>query len=177
MKRSRNKVVETTGNRERYTRQYSFSSMCECAYCGHKLTRRTRHSRSDYEKPVWQCMNATKNGIANCPNCKAVDEAILEGAFLDAFGLLAGNFEDVLDVVLSYVAESADNDESVRKKQQIDKDISSLESKKLRMTDMLIDGTIFKEVYEEKWWILPESFISCLRERRLLRTASAHRKI
>ena len=84
MKRSRNKVVETTGNRERYTRQYSFSSMCECAYCGHKLTRRTRHSRSDYEKPVWQCMNATKNGIDNCPNCKAVDEAILEGAFLDA---------------------------------------------------------------------------------------------
>lgn len=150
MKRSRNKVVETTGNRERYTRQYSFSSMCECAYCGHKLTCRTRHSRSDYEKPVWQCMNATKNGIDNCPNCKAVDEAILEGAFLDAFGLLAGNFDDVLDVVLSYVAELADTDESVRKKQQIDKDISSLESKKLRMTDMLIDGTISKEVYEEK---------------------------
>ena len=150
MKRSNNKVVETTGNRERYTRQYSFSSMCECAYCGHKLTRRTRHSRSDYEKPVWQCMNATKNGIANCPNCKAVDEAILEGAFLDAFGLLAGNFDDVLDVVLSYVAESADSDENMRKKQQIDKDISSLESKKSRMTDMLIDGTISKEVYEEK---------------------------
>ena len=150
MKRSRNKVVETTGNRERYTRQYSFSSMCECAYCGHKLTRRTRHSRSDYEKPVWQCMNATKNGIDNCPNCKAVDEAILEGAFLDAFGLLAGNFDDVLDVVLSYVAESADSDENIRKKQQIDKDISSLESKKSRMTDMLIDGTISKEVYEEK---------------------------
>ena len=150
MKRSRNKVVGTTGNRERYTRQYSFSSMCECAYCGHKLTRRTRHSRSDYEKPVWQCMNATKNGIDNCPNCKAVDEAILEGAFLDAFELLAGNFDDVLDVVLSYVAELADTDESVRKKQQIDKDISSLESKKLRMTDMLIDGTISKEVYEEK---------------------------
>lgn len=150
MKRSNNKVVETTGNRERYTRQYSFSSMCECAYCGHKLTRRTRHSRSDYEKPVWQCMNAIKNGIANCSNCKAVDEAILEGAFLDAFGLLAGNFDDVLDVVLSYVAESADSDENMRKKQQIDKDISALESKKSRMTDMLIDGTISKEVYEEK---------------------------
>ena len=36
-------------------------------------------------------MNATKNGIANCPNCKAVDEAILEGAFLGsiAAGILA----------------------------------------------------------------------------------------
>lgn len=52
LKRSKNKVVETTGNRERYTRQYAFSSMCECAFCGHKLTRRTRHSSSVYEKPV-----------------------------------------------------------------------------------------------------------------------------
>ena len=149
-KRAKNKVVETTGNRERYTRQYAFSSMCECAYCGHKLTRRTRHSSSIYEKTVWQCMNATKNGIANCLNCKAIDEAILEGAFLDAFKLLAGNFDDVLDVVLSYVEESANNDDNIRRKQQIDKDISALESKKSRMTDMLIDGTITKEVYDEK---------------------------
>lgn len=149
-KRAKNKVVETTGNREWYTRQYVFSSMCECAYCGHKLTRRTRHSSSIYEKPVWQCMNATKNGIANCPNCKAIDEAILEGAFLDAFKLLAGNFDDVLDVVLSYVEDSANNDDNIRRKQQIDKDISALESKKSRMTDMLIDGTITKEVYDEK---------------------------
>ena len=97
-----------------------------------------------------RCMNATKNGIANCPNCKAIDEAILEGAFLDAFKLLAGNFDDVLDVVLSYVEDSANNDDNIRRKQQIDKDISALESKKSRMTDMLIDGTITKEVYDEK---------------------------
>ena len=149
-KRAQSRVIETTGNRERYTRQYAFSSMCECAYCGHKLTRRTRHSSSIYEKPVWQCMNATKNGIANCPNCKAIDEAILEGAFLDAFKLLAGNFDDVLDIVLSYVGESANNDDNNWKRQQIDKDISALESRKSRMTDMLIDGTITKEVFDEK---------------------------
>lgn len=95
-------------------------------------------------------MNATKNGISNCPNCKAIDEAILEGAFVDAFKLLAGNFDDVLDVVLSYVEESTNSDENIRKRQQIDKDISSLESKKSRMTDMLIDGTITKEIYDEK---------------------------
>lgn len=149
-KRSQNGVVGTTGARERYTRQYAFSSMCECAYCGHKLTRRTRHSSSVYEKPVWQCMNATKNGIISCPNCKAIDENILEGAFLEAFGLLAENFDDVLDVVLNVVEESANDQDSIRKKQQLDKDISSVESKKSRMTDMLIDGTITKEVYDEK---------------------------
>ena len=95
--------------------------------------------------------NATKNGIANCPNCKAIDEAILEGAFLDAFKLSAGNFDDVLDVVLSHVEESANNDDNIRSKHQIDKDISALESKKSRMTDMLIDGTITKEVWNRGW--------------------------
>lgn len=37
-----------------------------------------------------------------------------------------------------------------RRKAQLEKDISALESKKSRMTDMLIDGTISKEVYDEK---------------------------
>ena len=41
----------------------------------------------------------------------------------------AGNFDDVLNVVLSYVEESANNDDNIRRKQQIDKDISALESK------------------------------------------------
>ena len=43
-KRSQNQVVGASGAREHYTRQYAFSSMCECAYCGHKLTRRTKRT-------------------------------------------------------------------------------------------------------------------------------------
>ena len=95
-------------------------------------------------------MNATKNGIKNCLNCKAIDKVILEGAFIEAFGFLAGNFEDVLEIVLAAVESSLSNDEDIRRRQQLDKDISSLESKKSRMTDMLIDGTISKEVYDDK---------------------------
>lgn len=75
---------------------------------------------------------------------------MLEGAFIEAFGLLAGNFEDVLEIVMAAVEDSLSNDEDIRRRQQLDKDISSLESKKSRMTDMLIDGTISKEVYDDK---------------------------
>ena len=74
---------------------------------------------------------------------------MLEGAFIEAFGLLAGNFEDVLEIVMAAVEDSLSNDEDIRRRQQLDKDISSLESKKSRMTDMLIDGTISKEVYDD----------------------------
>ena len=75
---------------------------------------------------------------------------ILEGAFIEAFGLLAGNFEDVLEIVMAAVEDSLTNDEDIRRRQQLDKDNFSLESKKSRMTDMLIDGTISKEVYDDK---------------------------
>ncbi len=60
------------------------------------------------------------------------------------------NFEDVLGIVLSYVEETADSNENIRRKQQVDKDIASLELKKSRMTDMLIDGTITKGMYGKK---------------------------
>lgn len=149
-KRTKVTVLPESGLRVRNTRQYAFSSKCECAFCGHKLSRRTRHSSSKYSKIVWQCMNATKYGIVNCPHCKAIDETIMEESFLEVFRLLAENFEDVLEIVLSYIEETNNSDDNLKKKQQIDKDISVLESKKSKMTDMLIDGIIDKETYDSK---------------------------
>jgi hypothetical protein len=56
-------------------------------------------------------MNATKNGIDSCPNCKAVDEVIVEGAFLEAFRLLADNFDDVMESVLSTIEDVLNDDD------------------------------------------------------------------
>ena len=66
LKRAKPKLMQTTGNRERYTRQFTFSSMLECGYCGHKLSRRTRHQTTTTKKPVWQCMNARIGEITIC---------------------------------------------------------------------------------------------------------------
>lgn len=99
----------------------------------------------------------------------------MEGAFLEAFELLAGNFDDVLKSVMSVVEESLHNDEDVRKKQQLDKDISTRESKKSRMTDMLIDGTISKEVYDKKVIEFTRK-IHTLSERKLLLEESINKQ-
>ena len=150
LKRAKPKLMQTTGNRERYTRQFTFSSMLECGYCGHKLSRRTRHQTTTTKKPVWQCMNATKNGIDNCPNCKAVDEVIIENAFLEAFRLLADSFDDVLQSVLNTIEDILKDDTELKRVKQLEKDISTIESKKSRLTDLLIDGKIEQEDYDEK---------------------------
>jgi hypothetical protein len=66
------------------------------------------------------------------------------------------------------VEESTNNDDNIRKRQQIDKDICSLESKKSRVTDMLIDGTISKEVYDEKLLEFTRKLHTLLDKRKLL---------
>ena len=48
--------------REKFSRQYAFSCMLECGFCGGTLTRRNWHSGTDHSKVVWQCVTATKKG-------------------------------------------------------------------------------------------------------------------
>lgn len=168
LKRAHPKVHANTGNRERFSRQFAFSSMLECGFCGHKLSRRTRHSSSKYSKPVWHCMNATKNGIKNCPNCKAIDEKIIEEAFLESFRLIAQNFDDVLDSVLNTIEDVLSDDTDLKRVRQLEKDISALESKKSKLTDMLIDDIITKEVYDEKMLMFQRKLHQYVDQKKLL---------
>lgn len=139
------------GTRMKATRKYAFSSMCECAFCGTYFSRRSHHQDTQHKKPVWKCRTATNKGIANCPNSKAIDEKIIENAFLEMFRLLVENFDDVLGAVLASVEETLLNDESEIKLRRIDKNLSTLELKRKKLTDMLLDDKITKEAYDEKY--------------------------
>lgn len=143
-----NTVVD--GTRMKPTRKYSFSSMCQCGFCGKYFSRRSHNQDTRNKKPVWKCRTAI-SGIENCPNSKAVDEAIIENAFLEMFNLLAQNFDDVLESVLKSVEETIKNDESAAKLSRIDKSLSVLESKRKKLTDMLLDDKITKDAYDEKY--------------------------
>lgn len=145
-----NSNVES-GTRTKYARKFAFSSMCECGFCGTNLTRRSHHQDTHHKKPVWKCRVATNKGIENCPNSKAIDESIIENAFLEMFGLLADNFDDVLESVLSSVEETISKDESSGRLKQVEKDIASLEKKRNKLTDMMLDDKISKEAYDEKY--------------------------
>ena len=81
LSRNRQTDKKADGKREKYTKKYALSSMCKCGFCGTKLTRRTLHSSSKYETPVWYCRNAANKGKANCPNSKSVHESIFKEAY------------------------------------------------------------------------------------------------
>lgn len=150
---SRNPPSDTKsdGKREKYTKKYAFSSMCECGFCGTKLTMRTLHSGSKYETPVWYCRNAANKGKHNCPNSKSMRESILENAFLEAYKLLAGSFDDVIDSVIDTIEGISTNNEDIGRLKKEQKALDNLEQRRKRLTDLYLDEGISKEAYDEKY--------------------------
>src|SRR5574344_1435351 len=61
-KRSYVRKLNPDGTRTRFSRQYVFSSICECGFCGRQLSRRSWHGGINYNKVIWQCMSYTKRG-------------------------------------------------------------------------------------------------------------------
>ncbi|HKM34014.1 MAG TPA: recombinase family protein [Lachnospiraceae bacterium] len=139
------------GTREKQSRKFAFSSMCECAYCGTKFSRRSHHQDTQHKKPVWVCRTAANKGKASCPDSKAIDESILENAFVESFQLLADNFDDILESVLESIEielSSTDNSERLKR---VDKSLATVEAKRKKLTDMLLDDKISKEAYDERF--------------------------
>ncbi|PXV87838.1 DNA invertase Pin-like site-specific DNA recombinase [Lachnotalea glycerini] len=139
------------GTREKQSRKFAFSSMCECAYCGTKFSRRSHHQDTQHKKPVWVCRTAANKGKASCPDSKAIDESILENAFVESFQLLADNFDDILESVLESIEielSSTDNSERLKR---VDKSLATVEGKRKKLTDMLLDDKISKEAYDERF--------------------------
>ena len=155
------------GARTKFARKYAFSSMCQCGFCGTNLTRRSHHQDTQHKKPVWKCRTAANKGIENCPHSKAIDEVIIENAFLEMFRLLAENFDDVLESVLSSLEAAISKDDSTEKLKRVEKEISTLEKKRKKLTDMYLDDKISKEAYEDKYSELNHKLDKCEEEKLL----------
>ena len=164
-RRKNNLVIE--GTRIKAVTKYAFSGMCECAFCGKKFTRRSHHQDTKTRKPVWKCSTASKKGISYCPHSKAVDEAIIESAFLEMFELLATNYEDVLEEVLGSIEETISISSTSYMINKINKHLDNLENRRRKLTDMLLDDKISKNAYDEKYDELTRKIDNAKHEREI----------
>ena len=83
------------------------------------------------------------------------------------FGLLAKNFDDVLESVLFSIEETLSKDDSTEKLKRIDKDIASLEKKRKKLTDMYLDDKLTKEAYDDKYSELSKKLDKCEEEKAI----------
>ena len=143
----------TNSNREKIVHLYPFSSMLECGFCGHNLSRRVKNGSPEKEgKRIWQCTSSTKTGKENCEHSLAIDEALIEKAYLEALNRLVdkdntAQFKDFLETV-----ETAIMSESPTKKiNELESMIESLEKKKDSILELRISGVVSKEDCEKKY--------------------------
>ena len=139
------------GKREKYSRKYAFSSMLECAFCGSNLSRRNWHSGTKNKKVIWQCVTATKKGKKYCPLCKAIEEKIIEDAFVESYKLLCYNNSDVLDELLKRMESVLSGNDFQKRLTKIENEIQAIEQKRNRLIDMRLEEIIDKATYEMKY--------------------------
>lgn len=148
-RRNGNRKSATPGKREKYSRQYAFSCMVECGFCGSNLSRRRWHSSSKYKKTIWQCVTSTKKGKRFCPDSKGIPEQVIEEAFIESYRMLCTDNKDVLDEFLKRVEKSLNEDSVKEKLRSLQASERKVVAKRKKLLDSYLDGTVSKEVYED----------------------------
>lgn len=164
------------GKREKYSRKYAFSCKLECGFCGSNLSRRSWHSGSKYSKVIWHCVAATKKGKKYCPDSKGIPEKAIEDAFVESYQLLCSNNKDILNEFLQRMDDALSSSSVNKQLAKIEKEIGAIENKKNKLVDMLLEGTIDKQMYEPKYSALMEKQKQLSNEQQKLQETASHEK-
>ena len=152
MRRRRNgesKKTAVSGKREKFSRQYAFSCMLECGFCGATLSRRSWHSGSKYQKTMWQCVKSTKRGQRFCPDSKGIPEEVIETAFVESYRMLCGDHKDVLEEFIKRVEKTLSEESAADKIEKIGKRIYNIKYKRKKLLENLLEGVVATDIYEE----------------------------
>lgn len=137
------------GKREKFSRQFAFSCMLECGFCGGNLSRRRWHSGSIHQKTIWHCVKSTKNGKRFCPDSKGVPEKVIEDAFIESYKMLCADNKDVLEEFIHRVEKTLSEDSVQDKIVKLRKNADNILSKRKKLLDNFLEGVIAKDIYEE----------------------------
>lgn len=134
---------------EKLSRQYAFSCMIKCAYCGATFTRRNWHKGKGYDKVVWQCVNNTKGGKKCCEHSKTIPEEVLEGAFIDAYNYLSKNKKVCFDKLYESIKSNLKDEDLASLIGKNERKLSSLELKKKNLVDLKLSDGIDEKTYKD----------------------------
>lgn len=148
-RRNGNRKSATPGKREKFSRQYAFSCMLECGFCGASLSRRRWHSSSKYKKTIWQCVKSTKSGKRFCPDSKGIPEEVIEEAFIESYRMLCADNKDVLEEFIHRIEKTLSGDTIKDKVINLQKRVNVVQNKRKKLLDNYLTGIVAQDIYEE----------------------------
>lgn len=166
--KNRNTIANNEGKREKYSRKYAFSSMIECGFCGHLLSRRTWHSGLIYRKVIWQCVNGTKNGKKYCPHSKGIEEEAIEKAFMESYRQVCHNNVEITNEFLKTVEEELKDNSLAKELKKVSNQLEKVLKKEKDLVELRLTEAISLDVYQDKYTELATSKEKLLEEKRAL---------
>lgn len=165
----RSGAVETGRRKGNYSRKYTFSSRIFCGFCGSVFVRRNLYSGTKHALNVWQCMDYVKKGKIICPDSKAIREKIIEDCFVEAYELLCKNNKEVMNKFINRIDSFLKENNTKNILQKLETKKQGIESKINSLINLMIDGTIDKEIFSKKKIELNKKIKKIEKEQELLK--------
>ena len=145
----RSKIIKPDGNRDKFSRKYAFSSKIFCGICGERFIRRSYKIRSnDKEVAYWIC-RSHRNKI-DCSNLIHYKQEELEDIFVIAYNKLFQGSDKYINSFMKKVNEVINEKQDYSNQKKIKEEIIKLENKLSNLIDLKLDGSISKEILNQK---------------------------
>lgn len=123
----------------RYSGKYALSALVVCGKCG-ALYRRVTWYRKGEKQVMWRC-GTRLDGKANCPDSPTLEEAVLQGAVMEAISKQYIHKDEALEVTMQSIRsvltpETAESEYAIRTKiNELQKERKNLIAKALAEND------------------------------------------
>jgi len=148
--RRASKYSNVEGDRQKYSNKYPFSGKVFCGDCGNVYRRRQWNSNNASMKFVWQCKTYIQKGKEACA-AKAVDEKVLEDAFVRVFNQLYENRQGFIKTLAENIEKVLLQKPSDKVIEALDDKIEQLKTELKRLIRFQTSNGVDEEVYREEY--------------------------
>ena len=145
----RSKIVKPDGNRDKFSRKYAFSSKIFCGICGERFIRRSYKIRSNNKEVAYWICRSHRNKI-ECSNLIHYKQEELEDIFVIVYNKLFQDSDKYIHSFMKKVNEVINENQDNLNHKKIQDEITKLESKLSNLIDLQLDGSISKEILNQK---------------------------
>ncbi len=145
----RSKIIKPDGNRDKFSRKYPFSSKIFCGICGERFIRRSYKIRNSGKEVAYWICRSHRNKI-DCSNLIHYKQEELEDIFVIAYNKLFQNNDKYIHSFMKKVNKVINEKQDNLNHKKIEDEISKLESKLSNLIDLQLEGSISKEILNQK---------------------------
>ncbi len=145
----RSKIIKPDGNRDKFSRKYPFSSKIFCGICGERFIRRSYKIRSNGKEVAYWICRSHRNKI-ECSNLIHYKQEELEDIFVLAYNKLFQDSDRYINSFMQKVNEVINDNQNYTNQKNIQEEITKLENKLSNLIDLQLDGSISKEILNQK---------------------------